>query len=579
MTFQELKKNSKKDFAGLKQVKVALLGDSATQFPAMAIRGSGYDAGLNIEVYEGDYDLIYETVLDIESKIYSDHSDYIVLFHSTEKISESFYKARPEEQRGFAAKTETYFRNLIANIQWNTKAGIIISNFPEINDSVFGNFASKTPSSFLHQLRKINISLQDIALETKNVFIADISSLVNNEGRKHAVSAKWYITSHNVFVLDFLPVVAKCFTDILAALSGKFRKALILDLDNTMWGGIIGDDGMENIQIGDLGIGLAFTQLQYWAKELKKRGILIGICSKNDEHIAKEVFEKHPDMILRMEDISIFIANWSNKGDNIKYIQEVLNIGMDSIVFIDDNPFERNLVRTMCPEATVPELPEDPADYLSYLQSLNLFETVSHTEEDAVRTKQYQEETKRVVMQQSFESVDEYLASLHMEAKVETINSFNLARCAQLTQRSNQFNLTTLRYTEEQLKNFIEKGGKAICISLKDKFGDYGLISLLLLEKKDNTLHINTWIMSCRVLKRGVEELAINEAVQLGQQEGCSELHGIYLPTAKNGMVKLLYSTMGFEQINDKENTLNYTNFAPLKTFIKKADDIRTRNE
>ena len=560
-------------------MKIALLGDSATQFFAMALRSSGYNAGLDIEVYEADYDLIYETILEADNKIYGENFDYILLFHSSEKLSESFYKSGHEEQKDFAEKTDFYFRNLIATIQKNCTAGIILSNFPEINDSVFGNFASKTPSSFLHQLRKINISLQDIALETKNVFIADISSLVNNEGRKHAVSAKWYITSHNVFVLDFLPVVAKCFTDILAALSGKFKKALILDLDNTMWGGIIGDDGMENIQIGELGIGLAFTQLQYWAKELKKRGILIGICSKNDEHIAKEVFEKHPDMILRMEDISIFIANWSNKGDNIKYIQEVLNIGMDSIVFIDDNPFERNLVRTMCPEATVPELPEDPADYLSYLQSLNLFETVSHTEEDAFRTKQYQEETKRVVMQQSFESVDEYLASLDMEAKVESINSFNLARCAQLTQRSNQFNLTTLRYSEEQLKKFIEKGGKALCISLKDKFGDYGLISLLLLEKADHVMEINTWIMSCRVLKRGVEELAINEAVQLGQQEGCSELHGIYLPTAKNGMVKLLYSTMGFEQINDTESILNYTNFAPLKTFIKKADDIRTHNE
>ncbi len=579
MTFQELKKNLKKDFTGFKPLKIALLGDSATQFLAMAIRGSGFNAALDIDIYEGDYDLIYETVLDSESKIYKENFDQIILFHSSEKFAESFYKAKPEEQRDFAVKTETHFRNLISIIQNNTKAGIIITNFPEINDSVFGNFASKTPSSFLHQLRKTNIFLQDIASEIKNVFIADILSLVNNEGRKNAVSAKWYITSHNVFVLDFLPVVAKCFSDIIAALSGKFKKALILDLDNTTWGGIIGDDGMENIQIGELGIGLAFTQLQYWAKELKKRGILIGICSKNDEHIAKEVFEKHPDMILRMEDISIFVANWSNKGDNIRYIQEVLNIGMDSIVFIDDNPFERNLVRTMCPDATVPELPDDPADYLSYLQSLNLFETVSHTEEDAERTKQYQEESKRVVMQQSFESVDEYLASLEMEAKVESINSFNLARCAQLTQRSNQFNLTTIRYTEEQLKGFIENGGKAICISLKDKFGDYGLISLLLFEKADNVMHINTWIMSCRVLKRGVEELAVNEAVRLAQDEGCAELEGKYLPTVKNGMVKQLYSTMGFEQINDKDSKLKCTNFAPLKSFIKKADDLRTGND
>ena len=187
MTFQEIKKNLKNDFTGHKSVKIALLGDSATQFLAMAIRGSGFNAGLNIEVYEGDYDLIYETVLDKESNIYKDNFDYIILFNSTEKIAESFYKSGPEEQRGFPQKTETYFRNLIATIQKNTKAGIIITNFPEINDSVFGNFASKTPSSFLNRLSKINITLQDIAGEIKNVFIADVLSLVNNEGRKNAV--------------------------------------------------------------------------------------------------------------------------------------------------------------------------------------------------------------------------------------------------------------------------------------------------------------------------------------------------------------------------------------------------------
>ncbi len=569
MNFNQLKKNLKKDFTGLKQAKVALLGDTATQLLAMAIRGQGFVAGLDVQIYETDYDLIYETVINSNDKLYTEQYDYIIIFQSTQKLQSAFYKLPLDQRKAFATDQKEYLENLVNIISKNSSAKIISFNFPEINDAVFGNFSSKTESSFLFQLRELNIALQHIAQSNKNIFIADVLSAVNSIGQNEAMSVKWYITSQNVFQLEFLPIIAKICTDILLAFTGKFKKCLIMDLDNTMWGGIIGDDGLENIEIGDLGIGKAFTQLQYWAKELRNRGILIAICSKNDEHIAKEVFEKHPDMVLRLEDISIFVANWSNKGDNIKYIQEVLNIGMDSLVFIDDNPFERNLVKTMLPEVTVPELPEDPADYLPFLQSLNLFETISFTEEDTVRTKQYQEESKRVIMQQSFESLDEYLASLEMEAKVETVNTFNIARCAQLTQRSNQFNLTTIRYTEDELQDFLKSEGQAICISLKDKFGDYGLISLILLQKKANIAVVDTWIMSCRVLKRGVEELAVNEIVAAANEMDCDSITGKYLPTPKNGMVKELYKNMGFAIVDENESTLNCANFSHFKTHIK----------
>ena len=570
MKFQELKKNLKKDFTGLKTIKVALLGDSATQFIAMAIKASGYDAGLNINLYEVDYDLVYETLIDQDHKIYTEKYDYIILFHSSEKLLQSFYKTSSDRQKNFFEDRSVYFETITNLIKKNSSAGIILNNFNEINDGVFGNYSSKTASSFIHQQRKINIALQDLAASTKNIFIADLLSLVNIAGSKNVTSAKWYLTSQNSFILDFLPEVAKSYTDILAALSGKIKKCLIMDLDNTLWGGIIGDDGIENIQIGDLGIGKAFTGLQYWAKELKKRGILLAVCSKNDEIIAKTVFENHPDMVLRLDDISIFVANWSNKGDNIKFIQEVLNIGMDSLVFIDDNPFERNLVKSMHPQVCVPDLPEDPANYVSYLQSLNLFETASFTEEDTIRTKQYKEESERVVLQQSFESVDEYLRSLQMVATVEEINAYNVGRCAQLTQRSNQFNLTTIRYTEQQLTTFINDGGKAICVSLKDKFGDYGLISLVLLEPIDDAVKINTWIMSCRVLKRGVEEFAVNEMVNAALKLNTTRLNGIYIPTPKNCMVKDIYINMGFTESDAGSASLHLAGFTYFKTFIQK---------
>jgi FkbH-like protein len=241
-----------------------------------------------------------------------------------------------------------------------------------------------------------------LSQNTNNLFINDIVSLQIQFGSSFIIDNKFYINSDITFSLDFLPHVAKSTLDIIKSIEGKINKCLILDLDNTIWGGIIGDDGVEGIQIGHLGIGKAFTELQQWFKQLKERGIILAICSKNTEAIAKEPFINHPEMILKLEDIAVFIANWETKVDNIKYIQSILNIGFDSIVFIDDNPFERNFVKENIPEINVPDLPEDPVDYLSFLRSLNLFETSGFTSEDTERTHLYQEEAKRQVFKKSF---------------------------------------------------------------------------------------------------------------------------------------------------------------------------------
>lgn len=243
-------------------------------------------------------------------------------------------------------------------------------------------------------------------------------------------------------------------------------------------GGIVGDDGWENIQVGHgLGIGKAFSEFQQWVKKLKKRGIIIAVCSKNDEKKAKEPFEKNPEMVLKLDDIAVFVANWENKANNIHTIQSILNISFDSMVFLDDNPFERNMVRENVAGVTVPELPEDPSDYLEFLYSQNLFETASYSEDDKERTKQYQVEAKRVSMQKSFTNDADFLKSLDMVSVVKGFDKFNIPRVAQLSQRSNQFNLRTVRYTDAEIFA-IEKNDNYVTFSftLKDKFGDNGLI-------------------------------------------------------------------------------------------------------
>ena len=571
MEFNQLKKNLKKDFTNLSVIKIALLGDNATQLLNQALRGYGYALGINFEIWESDYDQIYQTVSDEHSPLYSSPPDYVIIFQSSKKLLSGFYKKNTEQKKNFAEDQAKFSEKIIDIINSRIKCTIIYLNFPEINDAVFGNFSNKLDISFLYQLRLLNVELMKLAVRKKNVNIGDLSTIQNTIGSKTAVSEKFYITTDNVLDIDVLPAVAKSIADIILAYLGRFKKCLVLDLDNTMWGGIIGDDGMEGIQIGDLGIGKAFTKFQQWIKQLKERGIILTVCSKNTEHLAKEPFEKHPDMVLRLEDIAVFVANWQNKADNIRYIQSILNIGFDSMVFLDDSPFEREMVKKEIPGITVPELPEDPAEYLPFLYEQNLFETTSFTEEDSKRNDQYREEAERTVLQEAYTNEDDFLQSLEMKALIGPVNSFTLPRAAQLTQRSNQFNLRTIRYSEDQVKAVVEDPDKfTLTLTLQDKFGDYGLISLVITEKKNMTdMFIDTWIMSCRVLKRNVEQLVLNEIVTLAKKHNCRRIIGEYIPTQKNGLVKDHFENMGFINENDQW-VLAVEEYTNRTTFINK---------
>ncbi len=547
MHLNKLLKSLKLPTEGLAKIKVALLGDSATQFLGKALIAQGKQHKLNIEFYESDFDQIDMQVLAPDSELYEFGADFIIIYQSTEKLLNQFQKTPQAERHDFYQQKLSNIASLWSAVFAKSQAKIIQFNFVEINDNVFGNYANKLHHSFLSQLRRLNVGLMDLAEEHKGAFIADLLAIQSRIGYEQLFDTKFYVNSSMTLAPDALPEVSLQLIKIISAIRGSFKKCLILDLDNTTWGGVIGDDGMENIQIGSLGIGKAFTNLQLWAKELKNRGVILAICSKNTEHIAKEPFEKHPDMVLRLEDISIFVANWENKADNIRHIQSVLNIGFDSMVFLDDNPFERNLVREHLPTVTVPELPEDPADYLSYIRSLNLFETASYSAEDAKRTAKYQQEAKRVNLQQNFSSIGDYLKNLNMKGMIVPINEFNTPRVSQLTQRSNQFNLRTIRYTEKEILDIKQADDYlSQCVSLKDRFGDYGLISVLILKKQEKSLFIDTWIMSCRVLKRGMERFVLNHLVDLARQNSCSTIIGEYLPTPKNGIVKDHYKNLGF---------------------------------
>lgn len=569
--FSDLRKNLKKDFSGFSTLRMAILGDSATQLLVQALKGYAWHYKINLEIFEADFNQIERQVFDPNSELYDFKPEVVILFHAAEKLLLQFYKHNIETRSSMSQQRIQLIENLYEELQQQLGCKVIYYNYCEIDNTVFGNYSNKIASSFISQLRHINYSLMQLTQQKSNLFIGDISYLQNQLGRQFVEARAIYINTDMVFSLDFLPYVAKATLDIIAALRGQIVKCVIVDLDNTLWGGVIGDDGVEGIQIGTLGIGKAFTEFQYWLKCLKERGIILAVCSKNTESVARHAFETHPEMVLKLEDFSLFVANWDNKADNIRMIKEQLNIGYDSIVFLDDNPFERNIVRENIPEIQVPELPEDPAEYLSYLYSLNLFETATFSQEDANRTAHYQIEALRQQDRKSFTDERGYLASLQMISNVENFTAFNMPRVAQLSQRSNQFNLRTIRYTEEDIKH-IAQNEKYFTLSftLEDKYGDNGLICVLVLKREnDDTWFIETWLMSCRVLKRGMEDFVLNTIVNKAKQHNIKTIKGEYIPSGKNELVKNHYSQLGFVEQNGFWY-LSVQDYKERENFIKK---------
>ncbi len=571
-SFRELQKTAKNTTGNTTEIKVAVLGNHTTNFFVKALENQLKVAGFNPSMFESDYDQIDITLIDGDSDLYKFNPEIIVVFESVLKLKDKFYSIKDtESQSEFHASEQNIIQNRVSNIRANgSDAKIVYFSYELLDDEVYGNLFSKIPHSFYNNLWQLNNSMIEFSRNEPDFYVFDINKYLKGIEEYRDWTA--LINSDLHYSIDTFAKFSHYLAQFFNAFKGHFKKCLILDLDNTTWGGIIGDDGLENIQVGSLGIGKAFTKLQKWAKLLKERGVILAICSKNTESVAKEPFEKHNEMVLRLDDISIFVANWKNKADNIRYIQEVLNIGFDSMVFLDDNPAEREIVRQSLPGVTVPELPKDPAYYIPYIESLNLFETVSYSANDKDRTSQYQQEAKRKKLISSVTNMDDYLKSLEMEGNISPFTNDDVSRIAQLTQRSNQFNLRTQRYTEKDITEFMNSENHlTYTVKLKDKFGDYGLISVIILEKKnDNSYFIDTWIMSCRVLKRDVEYFALNKIVNDVKDKGINIINGEYLPTPKNKLVEDLLTKLTFE--NDTEENkylLNTTNYKSHKNYIE----------
>lgn len=573
LSYLQLKKNCARTPETPDGTHFALLGDCATQLLATAIRGYALEMNLPLRVFEADYDQIDAQLMDTGSEFYAFAPETVLLYRCTEKLYERFVRTPLDARAAFAETEIEKIRAEWARVQHGTKADILFFAFLPTDDGVFGSYALREGSAFPYQLLKLNYLLAEAAREAGNVRLIDLEPIRAHMGYDAFHDPKLYAIAKIPISTQALPAVASRVVDAILARKGRFHKCAIVDLDNTLWGGVIGDDGLEGIQIGELGQGHAFTEFQTWLKELKNRGVMLAVCSKNDEANAKEPFLRHPEMVLKLDDFSAFVANWEDKASNIRRIQKELNIGLDSMVFFDDNPFERNLVRTMLPEVEVPELPEDPAEYTAFARMQNLFDTNSYSDEDRVRTERYLAEKSRTELSAGIDNYDDYLKALGMKAVCAPFDAFHIPRIAQLTQRSNQFNLRTVRYSEQEIEE-IAANPRYVTryYTLRDRFGEHGLIAVVILEKRENELFVNEWLMSCRVLKRGMEQFIADSILRAAREAGVARVVGEYIPTPKNAMVKDLYASMGFRPLGDGLYEARVDDYQNHQTFITEEE-------
>ncbi|WP_448029744.1 HAD-IIIC family phosphatase [Bradyrhizobium liaoningense] len=538
-------------------LRIALLGDAATQHYGQALAATLKLRGWWPEIYEAEFDTIRQEILNPASELYRFEPEVVILFTATQALYHRF--ARSAGKAAFADNVSSEIVELWRQIRSRSNAILVQHNFVVPLNRPFGNRTASERETLTSTVARINQSLLDAASE-HGVKIVDTEFQASYHGKRHWLDERLWCQAKQALSPSFIPSLVKNVSDTILVERGAGIKCVIVDLDNTMWGGILAEDGADRIEVGQTELGLAFQRFQIALLELKSRGVLLAVCSKNDQANVTDVLKNHPDMILRWDDFATVVANFGDKASNILAIREKLNLGLDSFVFLDDTAFERSLIRTAFPAMQVPELSTDPADFVSDLARWNLFEGRSATAEDLARLAYYQADDQRQSLKEKFHGLDDFIAELGMEAHVLPFDNYALPRVLQLVQRSNQFNLTTIRHSEADLRQLAaDRDVAAFCIRLADRLGDNGIIATVILRKSGSDAVVDTWIMSCRVLGRRVEDLTVQLMAEKARQLGCRRLVGRYSPTTKNGIVENLYPQQGFAAAGEEGTTRLYS--------------------
>lgn len=559
-----------------RSIKIAVLGNFTTQQLAALLDLYLCAESVKAEFYQADYGTLRQEILDPDSGLHKFKPDFVLIATTWRDL-----QYRPEFSDDSGAVKQKVEREVAdwAKLwhlaQQRLGCQVIQNNFDAPPWRTLANLECRHPAGFGRYIGRVNDSLQDAA--PPFVTIHDIDHLAACWGRWEWGDERYFHQAKLPCSPEHLVDYAHSLASLVLAQLGLGKKCLVLDLDNTLWGGVIGDEGLGGIRLGQGDPeSEAYIAFQRYLKALRQRGVILAVCSKNTDSIAREVFEKHPEMVLRLDDISCFMANWDDKATNLARIAKELNIGLNSLVFVDDNPAERSIVRQLRPEVAVPEMPEDPANYVRALDRHRYFQAIALSAEDLKRTDFYRADAARQTLESSADDLNSFLVSLELVAQCGPIVPATLERSVQLINRSNQFNLTTKRYSNADVLAVMEDPNWiTFTVSLQDRFGDNGLISVLLARIEGNVLVIDTWLMSCRVLKRNVEQFLLNKVVATARARGLSRIAGDYIPTQKNGLVRDLYATLGFTpKSSDETGTTHWqldvdSNWQPLQNFIR----------
>lgn len=530
------------------KVRIAILGGSTTQEIKSMLDLFLRASGIEPTFYESEYKKYFEDVM-FDNPALAEFKPEIIFIHTTwmNVIDWPTPLATEEQVEGNLRSELGRFEQMWDRIRTRFGCTIIQNNFDMPPLRSLGSMDGSAAFGHSQFVMRLNAEFAKRARTDASFIVNDIHYLSAKIGLDRWFDHEYWFNYKMAVTPEAGVHMGRKLAQIVGAIYGKTKKCLVLDLDNTLWGGVIGDDGLSGIKLGeDTALGEAYRDFQRYAKSLRDRGVLLAVCSKNELENAKLGFT-HPDSILRFEDFAAFKANWNPKNENIKEIAQELNIGLDSLVFVDDNPMERAVVSAQLPMVAVPNVGDQVSHFAPILESEGYFETVRLVADDLQRSKMYEENNLRASAEAAFGSYEDFLASLDMKAEIAPFNAMYMERISQLINKTNQFNLTTKRYTAAEVEvmahhpNYVTFFGR-----LADKFGDNGLISVVIGAVKGRELEMDTWLMSCRVLKRGMEGAMLDSIVEECQARGIHRIVGVYLPTPKNKMVADHYGQLGF---------------------------------
>jgi FkbH-like protein len=516
------------------------------------LRAGAFCYGIDLAVKIGDFNAYAQEILDEQSSVYSFNPDSVVLAVRTPDVAPDLWGGYAELNSqaidSACERVHSSFQEWIRAFRLRSAAALVIHTLEQPIWPALGVLDVQSGHGQVEVIRRINRELQRAAAQLRGVYILDYDALLARRGRAQSFDARKYLIARLPFSAGSLSDLPREWLRFLLPLTGKTAKVLVVDLDNTLWGGIVGEDGFEGIKLGSDYPGAAYQELQRAMLDLSKRGILLAICSKNNREDAMEVLERHPGMLLRPQHFAAMRINWNDKSEGLREIAAELNIGIDSLAFLDDNPTEREQVRSSLPEVTVIDLPKEPLEYAVTLRECPVFERLALSTEDQQRSAMYAEQRERSQAEQKFHSKEDFYRFLEQEAEIAPLSSSTLARIAQLTQKTNQFNLTTRRYGEQQISEFGSNPDcRVLSVRVRDRFGDQGLVGVAITRDEAETCEIDTFLLSCRVIGRNVETALLSYIAEDAAVRGLRRLKGRFIPTKKNAPAREFYAQHGFQ--------------------------------